>query len=190
MDSPFLVACCGQNSVCKPYHEKTSGMHSSFKDTMIMCQAQVLEADFQFLPSETSPAWGPLMWVKWNLVLLSLSPQQWLSEVAAPGSRARRVPGVRGCDFFAEHLKTESGGISASALCLFLLVCWYLFWSLQSLCSGALSPLLLVMLYFLKTSQQAPAQPQLCCCYPLGTVSADCASEQPWISYCCKLRKP
>lgn len=28
------------------------------------------------------------------------------------------------------------------------------------------------MLYFLKTSQQAPAQPQMCCCYPLGTVSA------------------
>lgn len=117
----LLVACCGQSSVCKPYH-RVLACTVVLKITMIMCQAQVLEADFQLLPPEASPARGPLMRVKWNPVLLSLFPQQRLFEVPAPGSRARRVPGVRGGDFFAVHLKAESGGISATALCCF---CWY-----------------------------------------------------------------
>lgn len=115
-----MLPAVGRIQRANPTTNKVLACRVVLKIIVIMYQAQVLEADFQLLPHEASPAWGPLMSLKWNPVLLSLSPQQWLLEVLAVEPGGCLVWGDVVC--FAAHLMTESGGISATALCLFLLV--------------------------------------------------------------------
>lgn len=89
-EPPLVVVCCGQNSVCKPYHKQSFGMHNSFKDYNDNVSSPGFGSRFQLFPPEASPAWGPLMWVKWNPVLgpcpssacLRSHPRQWSQEGA------------------------------------------------------------------------------------------------------------